>query len=91
VVWIRQSKDNLALANITGAMVFQSCIPVALGLAFTPWHLSDAELLGGAIALLSAGFLWVNLNDGELSTPTLVLGGVAYAAFIVGLGWLGAI
>ena len=31
VVWIRQSKDNLALANITGAMVFQSCIPVALG------------------------------------------------------------
>ena len=47
VVWIRQSKDNLALANITGAMVFQSCIPVALGLVFTPWHLSSAELLGG--------------------------------------------
>jgi cation:H+ antiporter len=89
VVWIRQSKDNLALANITGAMVFQSCIPVALGLAFTPWRLSPPELLGGAIAVFSAALLYVNLRDGELGTPTLVMGGVAYAVFIAGLGWLG--
>jgi len=89
VVWIRQSKDNLALANITGAMVFQSCIPVALGLSFTPWHLSSPELLGGAIAIFSGALLYVNLRDGELGTPTLVVGGIAYAAFIAGLGWLG--
>jgi cation:H+ antiporter len=91
VVWIRQSKDNLALANITGAMVFQSCIPVALGLVFTPWHLSSAELLGGAIAVFSAALLYVNLRDGELGTPTLIVGGVAYAVFIAGLGWLGVL
>jgi cation:H+ antiporter len=91
VVWIRQSKDNLALANITGAMVFQSCIPVALGLVFTPWHLTSAELLGGAIAVFSAALLYVNLRDGELGTPTLVVGGIAYAVFIAGLGWLGAL
>jgi cation:H+ antiporter len=91
VVWIRQSKDNLALANITGAMVFQSCIPVALGLVFTPWHLTSAELLGGAIAVFSAALLYVNLHDGELGTPTLIVGGVAYAVFIAGLGWLGAL
>jgi cation:H+ antiporter len=91
VVWIRQGKDNLALANITGAMVFQSCIPVALGLAFTPWHLSPAELLGGAIAIFSTALLYVNLRDGELGTPTLMVGGAAYAAFIAGLGWLGVL
>ena len=91
VVWIRQSKDNLALANITGAMVFQSCIPVALGLAFTPWHLSSPELLGGAIAIFSAALLYINLRDGELGTPTLMVGGAAYAAFIVGLRWLGVL
>jgi cation:H+ antiporter len=91
VVWIRQGKDNLALANITGAMVFQSCIPVALGLAFTPWHLSPPELLGGAIAIFSGALLYVNLRDGELGTPTLMVGGAAYAAFIAGLGWLGAL
>lgn len=91
VVWIRQGKDNLALANITGAMVFQSCIPVALGLAFTPWHLGYPELLAGIVGTLSAALLYVNLRDGELGTPTLMVGGVAYAVFIAGLGWLGAL
>jgi cation:H+ antiporter len=91
VIWIRQRKDHLALANITGAMVFQSCIPVALGLALTPWRLSDAELLAGAVGLSSAALLYVNLRDSELGMPTLMVGGVAYAIFIAGLAWLGAL
>jgi cation:H+ antiporter len=89
VIWIRQRKDHLALANITGAMVFQSCIPVALGLAFTPWHLSTAELIGGAIALISSSILFLNLRDGTLGTASLMLGGVAYAVFIVLLAFNG--
>ncbi|MBF6567243.1 MAG: sodium:calcium antiporter [Candidatus Binataceae bacterium] len=89
VVWIRQRKDHLALANITGAMVFQSCIPVALGLAFTSWRLSHAELVGGTVALASAALLYINLRDGKLGTPTLMLGGVAYAAFILILAFAG--
>jgi hypothetical protein len=48
-------------------------------------------VLGGAIAILSAALLYVNLRDGELGTPTLIVGGAAYAAFIAGLGWLGAL
>jgi cation:H+ antiporter len=34
-VWARAGKDGLALGNISGAMVFQSTVPVAFGLAFT--------------------------------------------------------
>jgi cation:H+ antiporter len=83
VVWIRQRKDSLALANITGAMVFQSCIPVALGVAFTPWHLSSAELAGGIVALFSATLLYLNLRRGTLGTAQLMLGGVAYLVFIL--------
>jgi cation:H+ antiporter len=83
VVWIRQRKDHLALANITGAMVFQSCIPVALGIAFTPWHLSPAELAGAAIALASTVILYFSVGDDELGTPSLLLGGAAYAVFLV--------
>ncbi|HTW88122.1 MAG TPA: hypothetical protein VMD75_08950 [Candidatus Binataceae bacterium] len=89
VVWIRQRKDHLALANITGAMVFQSCIPVALGVIFTPWHLAPAELIGGAIALLSSAVLYLNLRDGTLGTFSLMLGGVVYAAFIAILAFAG--
>jgi cation:H+ antiporter len=89
VVWIRQSKDHLAVANITGAMVFQSCIPVALGLAFSPWVLSAPEILASVIALSSAAILFINLRDSELGTPTLMVGGVAYAIFLCGLVYLG--
>ena len=38
--WVREGKDALALGNITGAMVFQSMIPVGIGLIFTDWDLS---------------------------------------------------
>ncbi|MGA7872654.1 MAG: hypothetical protein WCA22_17335, partial [Candidatus Binatus sp.] len=89
VVWIRQSKDHLALANITGAMVFQSCIPVALGLAYSPWHLTNPELLAGSIALASVVILYINLRDSELGTSTLMIGGAAYAIFLIGLSYLG--
>jgi cation:H+ antiporter len=89
VVWIRQGKDHLALANITGAMVFQSCIPVALGLAFSPWHLTPPELLAGAVGLVSSTMLFINVRDGELGTPTLMIGGIAYAIFLTGLAMLG--
>jgi cation:H+ antiporter len=82
VVWIRQRKDHLALANITGAMVFQSCIPISLGIAFSPWHLSSAEVAGAIVALTSSIVLYFSVGDDELSTPSLVLGGVAYAVFL---------
>lgn len=58
VLWIRDGKDTLALGNITGAMVFQSMLPVSIGLAFTDWRLtapalaaSAASLAGAAVAL----------------------------------------
>jgi cation:H+ antiporter len=57
ITWIRQGKDTLALGNITGAMVFQSMLPVAVGMAFTDWRLTAPALLAmfaaGAGAVLS--------------------------------------
>lgn len=91
VIWIRRRKDQLALANITGAMVFQSCIPVALGIAFTPWRLSRAELLAGAIALAWAALLYLNVRDSELRAPALMLGAAGYGTFLIGLRLLGAL
>ncbi|MGF2075800.1 hypothetical protein, partial [Enterococcus casseliflavus] len=37
IIWVRQGKYRLALANISGAMMIQATIPTALGLFFTPW------------------------------------------------------
>ncbi len=44
LIWVRQGKERLALANISGAMMIQATIPSALALFATPW-LFDAPLM----------------------------------------------
>lgn len=56
LIWIAKRKDRLAVANITGAMVFQSTFPVAVGLLGTSWQLDRFSLASGGLAL-SAGIL----------------------------------
>jgi cation:H+ antiporter len=51
-LWIREGKDSLAVGNVSGAMVFQSTVPVAIGVAFTSWELDGFALLAGALALV---------------------------------------
>ena len=43
VLWVRNGKDTLAMGNITGAMVFQSCLPTVLGLLFTTWAFTPRQ------------------------------------------------
>ena len=84
VIWLRDNKDTLALGNITGAMVFQSTIPVSVGILFTPWNLGFLSTLSAAFALISGvvfiGFL---LRKGPLRGFYLLGAGILYAAFLV--------
>jgi len=87
-LWIRQGKDTYAIGNITGAMVFQSCIPVTIGVIFTDWHieLSDPvqllEAVSIGIAMLTAAVLYLRSSHKELHTSGLMAGGVMYLLFI---------
>ena len=88
VIWLRGNKDTLALGNITGAMVFQSSVPVALGLAFTDWTLDWLNILSVALALLGGGYLYVLLRRKKaIEGEHLLVGGVLYAAFVVAAIW----
>lgn len=58
IVWIRQGKDALALGNITGAMVFQSTLVPALGIALTKWNLHPDALLTGTLTLAAGALLF---------------------------------
>ena len=50
VLWTSRDKDTLAVGNITGAMAFQSTVPIAFGLAVTDWDLDRfASLLGSPV------------------------------------------
>jgi len=84
VLWIRQGKDTLALGNITGAMVFQSCIPAAVGILFTQWRLNTHDLTSAVIALASGTVLYLSLlRTGRLSPFVLLAGALGYVAFLV--------
>jgi len=89
ILWVRQGKDTLAMGNITGAMVFQSCIPTAIGvvLAADAWTISSDSLLsfasaGIAFAATAAIFLPM-VRRGSLSGRHLLVGGLFYVLYVV--------
>ena len=84
VIWISKSKDTLSLGNITGAMVFQSCIPVSIGILATNWELDTITLLSALLALGSAllTFLWIKVKK-YLNPLPLLAGGLFYIIFIL--------
>lgn len=84
VLWTREGKDTLAMGNITGALVFQSCFPVAIGVVLTPWALEGKTLLSAVLALVSTGIIAVTLRlKGRIPPAVLLLGGVFYVAFVL--------
>jgi cation:H+ antiporter len=85
IFWIREGKDTLALGNITGAMMFQSTVPVAFGVLFTPWNLASLDLFAVVLALASGVLVYLSLRlSGKLQAGRLMLGGLFYLAFVVG-------
>jgi cation:H+ antiporter len=82
LLWIREGKDSLALGNITGAMVFQSTLPVAVGLAFTGWQLSRYALLATSLALAGGAVaLWSLHVRRRFTAPAIVLWASFFAVF----------
>ena len=86
VLWVRNGKDTLAMGNITGAMVFQSCLPTVLGLLFTTWvfdpesaiHFASAGVAFVATVLIFGGMLL----RGRLSAWALLIGGPLYLVYL---------
>lgn len=84
VIWVRGNKDTLALGNITGAMVFQSSVPVALGLAFTSWSLDPLNAFSAVLALIGGAYLYLLVRRKEpIESEYLFVGGALYAVFLV--------
>jgi cation:H+ antiporter len=82
--WVREGKDSLALGNITGAMVFQSTIPIGIGLIFTEWEVSGNAAISMGLGL-AGGLLayWaLRLRDRFELIPVITWLAL-YAAFIV--------
>tara|TARA_A100001037_G_scaffold286261_1_gene294471 strand:- start:488 stop:1564 length:1077 start_codon:yes stop_codon:yes gene_type:complete len=93
VIWISRGKDVLALGNITGALVFQSTLPVTLGIVFTSWNLSFdwgtvgfLNAISAVFAIMGASILYVRARyspDDTLSNLPFLIGGILYLLFII--------
>lgn len=85
VIWIRAKKDTLAMGNITGAMVFQSCIPTAVGLSLTPWILNMDAFVNIILVYISVFIVYMNIvrNKGILSPYSLLAGGGFYLLYLI--------
>jgi cation:H+ antiporter len=89
LIWVRQGKIDLALANISGAMMIQATVPSGLGLLFTPWHFHAPLILAGAVTLAAIVYLLATMRSGHLTAGRLAGAAVFYGLFAVGLVLVG--
>lgn len=84
VIWVGRQKDTLALGNITGAMVFQSCFPVVFGMLFTSWNLTGITMVTAVIAIFAAALnlTWIKVRK-TVNPFALLFGGVLYTVFLM--------
>ena len=89
LIWVRQGKERLALANISGAMMIQAMVPSALGLFYTPW-LFDAPLVAAALTTAAAiALLWTLFRRGAMDSRWLVSVSLLYGVFASYVLWHG--
>lgn len=85
VVWLRQGKNRLALANISGSMMVQATVPSGLGLLFTDWHLDGPLLWSGVVTAVGIAYLLCVLLTRSLTPIKLAWAGTLYGVFALGL------
>ncbi|MFJ5678527.1 sodium:calcium antiporter [Streptomyces sp. NPDC093097] len=85
VIWVRQGKTKLALANISGAMMIQATVPSGLGLLFTSWHFDTALVWAGLVTMIAIGYLLMLMRAHALTAGRLALAAGFYVVFGLGL------
>ena len=83
IIWVRQGKERLALANISGAMMIQATIPSALGLLFTPWRLEWPLVWAGVVTLAATAVLYMMFRTGRITPIKLAWAASLYVLFAV--------
>ncbi|MGZ3306727.1 MAG: sodium:calcium antiporter [Asticcacaulis sp.] len=81
IIWVRQGKERLALANISGAMMIQATIPSALGIMFTPWRFDGNLLASGVVTAVAIIVVWLMFARRGVDSRMLSAVGLLYGLF----------
>jgi cation:H+ antiporter len=77
-LWLYRKKDRLAVANVTGAMVFQGTLPVSLGLIGTEWVIEQSALTSMILAVQAVGLCLLQILVGGRWRPWLLAAGMVF-------------
>ena len=88
VIWVRQGRERLALANISGAMMIQATVPAGLGLLFTTWRFDGPLVAAGVITAISIAILWALFRGRDVNPKHLIPVGALYLVFALIVTWL---
>ncbi|BFI96189.1 MAG: sodium:calcium antiporter [Rhodanobacter sp.] len=87
LIWVRQGKERLALANISGAMMIQATIPSALAIFATPWLFDTPLIVSGALTAAAIVYLWWLFRRGRVIARRLLPVGLLYGVFAAFVVW----
>ncbi|WP_420137096.1 sodium:calcium antiporter [Sphingomonas sp.] len=82
IIWVRQGKYRLALANISGAMMIQTTIPTAFALFWTPWMLDTPLIVAAGITAVAVTIMFIAFGRGVVSRRLLAAMGLLYLVFV---------
>lgn len=88
IIWVKQGKTSLALANISGAMMIQATVPSGLGILFTPWHFDRPLLYSGVITIIGILYLLWLMRTHRFTPARLATAAGFYGIFASGLLFL---
>ncbi|WP_426664019.1 sodium:calcium antiporter [Rhodanobacter aciditrophus] len=87
LIWVRQGKERLALANISGAMMIQATVPSALAIFATPWLFDTQLIVSGALTAAAIVYLWRLFRRGRTDARHLLPVGLLYGVFAASVAW----
>ncbi len=87
LIWVRQGKERLALANISGAMMIQATIPSSLALFATPWLFDAPLMVAGVLTGVAVLYLWWLFRRGRVDARWIVPVGLLYGVFAAYIAW----
>jgi cation:H+ antiporter len=85
VIWVRQGRERLALANISGAMMIQATVPAGLGVLFTPWLFDRPLIVAATTTACAILLLWNKFRRRKVSGMSLMPVGLLYGLFALAI------
>jgi cation:H+ antiporter len=85
IIWVRAGKTQLALANISGAMMIQATVASGIGILLTPWRFDTPLMLAALTTVMSVAYLLWLLSRGKFTPARLSLAAGFYVLFAAAL------